>query len=324
MTWLVVAVAAATAMWLSMRGELPQGDQARLATWMGPLVLAAAAVLLSLAVRGARFAVVGLVLLAAGDQALYGLGGVIGWHDFVTRQQAVGFLDTNSFLPQAGESRLLRGNFPNLYLLRGHRLLDGYVALTPSRQLDYHQPNALRVAQVEYAHEDFFAGTPAPPGAEKRDRGWYRLPGALPRVRLVADARVSTSPATDIAHVDVAQTALVTHDLRLRGGVPGSARLLIDNPGDITIDVDAPVAQLLVVSESFHEGWRATIDDAPAAVERVNGDFLGAVVPIGPHEVRFAFRPTHLLVGRYASFAGVIAALILLGSLAWPRQRAKG
>ena len=147
-TWLVVAVAAATAMWLSMRGELPQGDQARLATWMGPLVLAAAAVLLSLAVRGARFAVVGLVLLAAGDQALHGLGGVIGWHDFVTRQQAVGFLDTNSFLPEAGESRLLRGNFPNLYLLRGHRLLDGYVALPPSRQLDYHQPNALRVARV--------------------------------------------------------------------------------------------------------------------------------------------------------------------------------
>ena len=91
--------------------------------------------------------------------------------------------------------------------------------ITPSRQLDYHQPNALRVAQVEYVHGDFFAGYAVPPGRDTRDRGWYRLPGALPRVRLVADARVSTSPATDIAQVDVAQTALVTHDLRLGGGL---------------------------------------------------------------------------------------------------------
>ena len=165
---------------------------------------------------------------------------MIAWQDFVARQEVPGYLDTKSFLPRAGETRLVRGNFPNMYLLAGHRLLDGYVAITPSRQLEYHQPNALRVAQVEYAHGDFFVGTPVLPGLETRDRGWYRLPGALPRVRLVADARVSTSPATDIADVDVAETALVTHDLRLRGGLPGSARLLIDNPGDITIDVDAP------------------------------------------------------------------------------------
>ena len=178
------------------------GDPRR--AWFGPLVLAPAAALLTLAARGVRVALIGLVLLAAGDQALYGLNGVIAWHDFVTRPQAVGFLDTNSFLPRAGDTRLVRGNFPNLYLLANHRLLDGYVAITPSRQLDYHQPNALRVAQVEYAHGDFFAGAPAP-GREPRDHGWFRVPGALPRVRLVADARVSASPATDIAQVDVAQ-----------------------------------------------------------------------------------------------------------------------
>ena len=310
--WGVVVVAAASAWWLATSGIVPGAGEFRDVTWFGPLVLAASASLLTLATRGVRVALVGLVLLAAGDQALYGLSGVIAWRDLVTRPEAVGYLDTNSFLPRAGDTRLVRGNFPNLYLLAGHRLLDGYVAITPSKQLDYREPNALRVAQAEYAHEDFFAGTPVPSDAEKRDRSWYRLPGALPRVRLVAGARVSSSPATDIAQVNVAQTALVTRDLRLGGGAAGTARLVTDNPGDIAIEVNAPASQLLVVSESFHEGWRAAIDGAPVDVERVNGDFLGVVVPAGTRAVRLQFRPFHLLMGRFVSVSGLVFGLLLL------------
>jgi hypothetical protein len=317
--WGVVVVAAASAWWLATSGVVPGAGEFRGVTWFGPLVLAAAAALLTLAARGIRVALVGLVLLAAGDQALYGLSGVIAWQDYVTRPEAAGYLDTNSFLPRAGDTRLVRGNFPNLYLLSGHRLLDGYVAITPSKQLDYRQPNALRVAQVEYAHGDFFAGVAVPPGHEPRDRGWYRLPGALPRVRLVADVRVSSSPATDIAQVDVAETALVTRDLRLGGGPAGTARLVTDNPGDITIETNAPASQLLVVSESYHDGWRATIDGSTVDLERVNGDFLGAVVPAGTHLVSFQFRPYHLSVGRSVSVFGLVFGLWLL----WRDRRPK-
>jgi len=280
------------------------------------VVLGLSAALLTLAARGVRVAVVALVLAAAADQALYGLNGMIAWQDFVTRPQALGFLDTNSFLPNAGETRLVRGNYPNLYLLANHRFLDGYVALVPSRQLDYHQPNALRVAQVEYAHADFLTGTPLPDGAEPRDRGWFHLPGALPRVRLVTDARVSTTPAVDITQIDVERTALVTHELALgdggAGADPGNARIVSDLPGDIAVSVEATSRQLLVVSESFDAGWRAGVDGQPVPVERVNGDFLGVVIPVGPHTVRLQFRPVHLAVGRYLSLGGLVFGLLLL------------
>ena len=305
-TWAIVALAAASAPWLPMPGS----DQ--LARWAGPLVLALSAVLLTLAVRGHRVALVALVVLAACDHALYGLNGVITWQDFVTRQQAIGFLDTNSFLPRAGDNRLMRGNYPNLYLLANHRLLDGYVAITPSKQLDYHQPNALRVAQVEYAHADFFRGAPVPDGAEPRDHGWFRFPGAVPRARLVATAHVSSAPADDIAQLDVMQAALVTRKLDVGGTAPGPVRIRTDAPGDITLNVNTASPQLLVVSESFHDGWRATIDDRPVPIERVNGDFLGAVVPAGPHVVRLQFRPTHLTAGRYVSVIAVGVALALI------------
>jgi hypothetical protein len=304
--WGVVVLATVSAPWLPMPGASP------MAIWAGPLVLALSAALLTLAARGVGAAVVALVLVAAADQALYGLNGVIAWQDFVTRQQAIGFLDTNSFLPTAGETRLARGNYPNLYLLANHRFLDGYVAIASSRQLDYHQPNALRAAQVEYAHADFFRGAAVPEGAEPRDGGWFRLPGALPRARLVTEAPVSRSPAEEIAKVDVTRAALVTRDLALDGGAAGTARLVTDDPGDISVQVDASSRQLLVVSESFAAGWRATLDSQPVPVERVNGDFLGCVIPAGSHTVRLQFRPEHLAVGRYVSLTGLVLVLSLL------------
>jgi hypothetical protein len=309
--WAVVALAALSAFSMQGRGA------AQLATWWGPLVLALGATLLTFALRGMRSALIALVLISAADQALYGLGGVIAWQDFVTRQQAIGFLDTNSFLPRPGEGRLLRGNFPDLYLLAGHRLVDGYVALTPSRQLDYHRSNALRVAQVDYVHADFFAGAPAPAGAVAADRGWVRVPGPLPRVRLLTEARVGGAPSADIEAVDVARTALVTHQLQLSGGTAGAARILADDPGNVMVEVDAPSAQLLVLSESFHDGWRVSIDEQTSTVERVNGDFLGVVVPPGPHDVRFQFRPLHLTAGRWLSIGGLAVALLLL----WKSRR---
>ena len=296
--WGVVVLAAASAVWLPMPGAAPA------AIWAGPLVLGLSAALLTLAARGVRVAVVVLVLAAAADQALYGLNGMIAWQDFVTRPQALGFLDTNSFLPKAGETRLVRGNYPNLYLLANHRFLDGYVAIAPSRQLDYHQPNALRVAQVEYAHADFFAGTPLPDGAEPRDRGWFRVPGALPRARLVTDARVSTHAGgrhrADRCDAHRARDARNGARGRRGGAAPGAARIVADLPGDIAVEVKAASRQLLVVSESFDAGWRAALDGQPVPVERVNGDFLGAVVPAGSHTVRLQFRPVHLAVGRCA------------------------
>ena len=306
--WLVVALAAASAWWLQMPGNDP------LARWAGPLVLAASAVFVTLAARGPRFALVVLVALAACDQAFYGLSGVVTWQDFVTRQQAIGFLDTNSFLPRAGEHRLVRGNYPNLYLLANHRLLDGYVAIAPSKQLDYHQPNALRVAQVEYAHADFFKGQPVPAGAEPRDRGWFRLTGALPRARMITDAQVSMAPAVDLARVNVEQVALATRALPISGTAAGSVRIRTDAPGDIALDVTTPTPQLVVVSESWHDGWRATLDERPVPVERVNGDFVGTVVAQGAHKVSFQFRPVHLVTGRYVSVLGVALALWLLAA----------
>ena len=313
-----VTVAAATA-WLVPFTPAASGAEALVARWLGPAVLATAGLLVMWATRGARAPLVALVVLAAADQALYGVYGIVAWRDFVTRQQAIGYLDTNSFLHAPPAGRLARGNFPNLYLLAGYRIVDGYVAIQPAKQLDYRTPEALRLAQAQFAHEDLFKGTQAPEG-QRLDRGWIALPPPLPRVRLVADARVSTSPQRDVAGLDVDRIALVTRTLTALGGPPGAARITRDVPGDIAVETSAPASQLLVISESFDEGWIVDVDGAPGAVERVNGDFLGVVVPAGAHSATFRFRPKHLLVGKWLSVVGCVVAFSLF-AFRRPEQR---
>jgi hypothetical protein len=307
--WTLAIVSAGGALWLMRRAGVPIASSS-LAIIIGPALFALAAALITLATRGIRVALVGLVLLAASDQALYGIGGIIAWQDFVTREQAEAFLEEPAAQIPVGDGRVARGGFPDLHVLGGYRLIDGYVGLTPKRALDYHSPTALRVAGVHYAHADFLASTPVP-GAVPLARGWFKLPPPLPRVRLVTAARETTNPAADIEQVDVATVALTTHALALSGGASGGAAIVRDEPGDIRVTTEAAGQQLLIVAESFHAGWQATVDDVPVAVEQVDGDFLGVVVPDGRHTAALTFAPADYAIGRAISLASMAIAILL-------------
>jgi len=105
--------------------------------------------------------------------------------------------------------------------------------------------------------------------------------------------------------IDLATTSLVKRPLDLPPGKPGTATILMDRPGRIGLQTKADTRQLLVVSESFHKGWRALIDDKSAKVLRADGDFLGCVVPEGQHRVDLVFDPASLRWGKRLSVVGV-------------------
>jgi hypothetical protein len=141
------------------------------------------------------------------------------------------------------------------------------------------------------------------------------LAGALPRARLVTRAVATAVPEVEITAIDVATTALVDEPVELEAGVAGEATIEEDDPGAVRIATHAATRQLLVLAESFHPGWRVEVDGEDASVIRVNGDFMGAVVETGAHELRFSFAPRSYALGRALSFAGlaVVAAVALGG-----------
>ena len=296
--------------------------------WTGPALLALAAGAVTLAARQMRLGFVGLIVLTAIDLGAYGMSygvypNAVDLDDFLAAgpqwpgvgsgQQAAGRVAVQ--LPAADES-MRAGNH---LIVRGWRQVDGYAGLEPSRQLDYRQLAALRVAGVAWVLRS--ESTEAVPGLIEHDATWFEVPEPLARVRLVGQAVASTDEARDLNRINLETQALVevappTLDLTAKG----SAALAVDRPGELVIDVETSGRQLLCVAESFHRGWQATINGLPAAVYRVNGDFLGCVVEPGRHRVVWEFRPHSLALGKQASLTGLgLIAFWFLIRLVWPR-----
>jgi hypothetical protein len=318
--WTVAVVAALAALFGLWRGSEPF-IASPAAVLAGPALIALAVLVVTEAARGKRWALAGLVLLAAADLGYYGIG-YAGC--FATRR-------LDAYAAQAktppGEPRervwldLADAGRPvhtgNQMTLAGWSRADGYAGLQPARKLDYRCLSSLRAAGVRWVRRS--------PEAERVDGlvacdgDWLEVPDPLERVRLVTDVHVTANPARDVATVPLESTALVEKPLSLPTGVPGRVTAWKEGAGRFHIWVECPTTQLLVVSESYHPGWEAEVDGRPRSVLRANGDFLGCVIHAGERSVVLRFRPESLHFGRLASCLGLmLVSVSVLGGLVGP------
>ena len=282
----------------------------------GPLLAALAVIVVWAASRGARIALVALVVLAAADQGFYGLTYV----DKAPPVTLAAFADSVR-LPKA-ESFFRIEAVPatdNIPTLNGFSLVTGYTGLTPRKALDYSDVAALRLASTAYTlvkTEEHLAD-----GSVAGRLRAQPVPNPMPRVRLVANEVVTADPQAMLDKTDIANTALVAGEMRLGGGIPGSATITRDLPGDMTVVTNAESRQLLVISESYHTGWRATVDGAAVRPVPAYGDFLAVPVDKGRHEVALLFDPESLRVGKSISLAGIVLALGVFVAAFIPARR---
>ncbi|HZR84457.1 MAG TPA: YfhO family protein [Candidatus Binatia bacterium] len=103
------------------------------------------------------------------------------------------------------------------------------------------------------------------------------------------------------------------------GAPADEATVVADEPERVAIRARAASAGLLVLNDTWHQGWRATVDGAPAPIARVNHAFRAVPISAGSHEVVFRYRPAWLVPGTAMSVAGLVAALALVAA---PRRRA--
>ena len=277
----------------------------------GPVLVCVATALVAASAMGTRWTLIGLLVFGSIDQAAHGY-----WIHMIDPPVKLAEFVANRRVPEDVKSG--RSYFESVhetwlgpYTMNGARLAQGYASLHPRRQLTYKHDSSLRVAGIRWR----FVG-----GGETAN-SWVEVPGTLPRARLVTDVRKSASPETDLALVDVGKTALLERDYSLPGGEPGSAKLVVDRPGKLDVMTIAPTRQILVVSESHHPGWRARVDGRDWPLLRVNGDFLGCVVPEGSHRIQLRFRPPSLIWGSRISWLGAFLTVSLALRPVWNAQR---
>ena len=180
------------------------------------------------------------------------------------------------------------------------------------------QPGIVAVTAIDSGEPGSFLEIQPPPfervfsGAVKV----FRSPPSGKRAYLAVDARI----VADDAAGD--QEALQL--LRAGGSdvIHGAAAALSPPPDDsgrvdildyaetrVSLEVSAPQAAFLVFSDAWYPGWRATVNGAPAPIQRANLVFRALPVPAGDSRVVFSFEPR---LWRAALYIGCALWLITL------------
>ena len=89
----------------------------------------------------------------------------------------------------------------------------------------------------------------------------------------------------------------------------------------VEIDVFTDRRALLVLSESYHPGWRATIDGQPVPILRANYVLQAVAVDTGDQKVVFEFNPLLLKTGFAVTCGGWLLLAILLICYGWKETR---
>jgi hypothetical protein len=152
----------------------------------------------------------------------------------------------------------------------------------------------------------------------------YRLAEPLPRAWVTGNVLVEPDTArvlTTLASPDFdpRSSVIVTDQpaLPLDSSASGSATVTYLQPGRLVLEVESSGQAMLVLSEVYYPGWRATVDGTEAPIYRADHALRAVMVPPGRHAVEMVFDPLSFRVGAIISLAALVAAAFVLLRAAW-------
>jgi hypothetical protein len=100
------------------------------------------------------------------------------------------------------------------------------------------------------------------------------------------------------------------------------ARIASYEPTRVVVEADSPEPGILVLTDTFYPGWRASVDGESREILRANYLFRGVALDSGRHTVTFSYEPKSFRLG------GAVSAIALcavgLTGVYWVRSRASG
>jgi hypothetical protein len=153
-------------------------------------------------------------------------------------------------------------------------------------------------------------------------------PDALPRAYLVESSRFATAQEAyrhirdgsfdfhrgvlleDAAVSDEPDASRARAAPRQVQSLP-PARIVRYEPEAVEIEVAPERDAWLVLTDTFHPGWEARVDGAPAPILRANGLYRAVRVSAGSQRVGFEYRPMSLRAGLAVSLLSALAVAVL-------------
>ncbi len=216
--------------------------------------------------------------------------------------RTIGSSDSNGLQPASVSINADSPAFQKNAFMATHTRIDGYAGVKPMKRLTYRSCREWEVAGIA----EIYSFRAWQDKHERSDRFVYEE--SLPRGTLLTQTQVTTDWQQQIARLDTHTTALVDAPVQLDAPSPTDhlqLQLTADRPGRLAFALDNNRDALLVTTESFHPGWRVSVDGADVPALRVNGDFLGARIPPSSQRVECYFSDNWHTVGRWLSLGSV-------------------
>ena len=165
------------------------------------------------------------------------------------------------------------------------------------------------------------------PGAVYQDKNWkvYENPSGYPRAWTVHETVVQPSAERAAQQLgapgfDPHRSALTEVPMALEpraDGAPETVQVSMITPTRMELDVDALSRGLVVLSENYYPGWRATIDGQNTPIYRVDSGLRGLVVPRGHSRIVLRYGPASVYWG------GLLTSIAFAGTLVgvWLHKR---
>jgi hypothetical protein len=157
---------------------------------------------------------------------------------------------------------------------------------------------------------------------------------ALPRVWLTPQVRTEWEGDQlklirgQLPGFDPRQAALVDPETAAKVTLPtesettnstaGAVSILRRSPNEWVVEAKADKTSMLVFSEMFYPGWKATVDGAETKLLRVNYNLRGVQVTAGTHRVELRYWPESLTKGAVITMMTALGLLVLL---IWERRQ---
>jgi hypothetical protein len=87
--------------------------------------------------------------------------------------------------------------------------------------------------------------------------------------------------------------------------------LLTHNANSSTFRIRAAQPSVLILSQIYYKGWKASIDGAETPIYQADYALTGVVAPAGDHQVRFFFDPQSVKIGAALSLMSLVALVAL-------------
>jgi len=200
-------------------------------------------------------------------------------------------------------------------------VFSGYLASMPANLLstDIYTARTRMLYGINFA----VARKPNREGQQEVFRGQsglnvYRNPEAFPRAWTIHDLFEVRSVPEVRAHLQDPN-----FDLRRKSFVYGTPPALDTCEGpdrirhlhrginSVVLEVEMQCRGLVVLSENYFPGWRASVDGKSARIYEVYGALRGVVVEKGAHRVEMKYRPATVYAGAMATLAGLLGAILL-------------